>query len=110
MAYIDLKQAREFGDVFYAHDSAARMIVRAFLDNVPKVEGARWIPVTEGVPENGEDALVCVTDAFDNVCLVNAFLLAQYDDESWILEMWPERENPGVTHWMPLPGGPEVEG
>ena len=33
--------------------------------------------------------------------------LAEFSkDEGWILEMWPEWEDPFVTYWMPLPKPP----
>lgn len=68
----------------------------------------RWIPVTERVPEHTENVLVLCTDKFANVRLEQAYLLAQYNPEDgWILEMWPEKESPNVTHWMPLPVPPK---
>lgn len=71
-------------------------------------EYRRWIPVTERLPDHSENVLVCVTDSYRNVTLEHAYLLAQYiAGDGWILEMWPEIENPNVTHWMPLPEFPE---
>lgn len=68
----------------------------------------KWIPVTEGLPEHTENVLVLCTDKFANVRLEQAYLLAQYNPEDgWILEMWPEKESPNVTHWMPLPELPK---
>jgi hypothetical protein len=29
--------------------------------------------------------------------------------EGWLLEAYPEWENPQVTYWMPLPESPTIE-
>lgn len=79
---------------------------------IGEMEDDGWIPVTERLPEHDNNVLVIVTDRFSNIKLEHAYLLANYEhDCGWILEMFPEIENPGVTHWMPLPDMPkEVQG
>ena len=67
----------------------------------------RWIPVKERLPESDKDVLLIVTGKVDNVTLIDAREIGSFNkSEGWILEMWPEWEDPKVTHWMPLP---EVE-
>jgi hypothetical protein len=65
----------------------------------------RWIPVEERLPESDGDVLTIVTGKVNNVTLIDAQEIGSFDkSEGWILEMWPEWEDPKVTHWMPLPG------
>ena len=91
-------------------------VIAATIEDCQKVIGEMeddgWIPVTERLPEHDNNVLVIVTDRFSNIKLEHAYLLANYEhDCGWILEMFPEIENPGVTHWMPLPDLPkEVQG
>ena len=71
-------------------------------------ERTRWIPVEERLPEVEEMVLVVVDgQPADNVTLIGALELATWYGEDWILETWPCCENMRVTHWMPLPDGPE---
>ena len=69
-----------------------------------------WISVTERLPDNDDIVMVIASGKVGNITLVNAFELATFSpDEGWILEMWPEWEDPKVTHWMPLPHPPKGE-
>lgn len=48
--------------------------------------------------------LVIASGKVGNIRLENSIEIGRFDrDEGWILEMWPEWEDPTVTHWMPLP-------
>lgn len=70
----------------------------------------RWIPVAERLPGNDDFVLVIVSGKAGNITLDNAAELASFSmDEGWILEMWPEWEDPKVTYWMPLPEPPKEE-
>lgn len=70
-----------------------------------KAQVPRWIPETERLPESDGDVLTIVNGKVDNVTLIDAYELGSFSkSEGWILEMWPEWEDPKVTHWMPLPG------
>ena len=67
----------------------------------------QWIPVTERLPDNDDFVLVVASGQAGNIRLDNAFELGQFSmSEGWILEMWPEWEDPKVTYWMPLPEPP----
>lgn len=69
-----------------------------------------WVSVEDRLPENDDIVVVIASGKVGNITLVNAFELATYSiDEGWILEMWPEWEDPKVTYWMPLPQPPEGE-
>lgn len=72
------------------------------------LERTRWIPCSERLPESTLELLVIVSGKVGNITLVNSVEIGNFDrDEGWILEMWPEWEDPNVTHWMPLPEPPE---
>ena len=74
------------------------------------LERTRWIPCSERMPESNLELLVIVRGKVGNITLVNSVEIGNFDrDEGWILEMWPEWEEPNVTHWMPLPEPPKEE-
>lgn len=68
------------------------------------LERTRWIPCSERLPGSSHDVLVIASGKVGNIRLENSIEIGRFDrDEGWILEMWPEWEDPTVTHWMPLP-------
>lgn len=60
----------------------------------------RWIPVTEKIPPDQEEVLV-LTRSKNGVRNV--------DKGYWAIDHFIHRGRAQVTHWMPLPGWPEVE-
>ena len=73
-----------------------------------KLKVGRWIPVRSRLPEDDAQVLVIVSGRWKNVTFNNAYELASWSvTEGWIMEAWPEFENPDVSHWMPLPEPPE---
>lgn len=94
----------------YALDCQHRM---ALLDEACRVacaalRGPQWISVKERLPENEDFVFVAVTGKYRNIRFDHAVEIGAYYSESgWELEPWPMWENPGVTHWMPLPNAPE---
>ena len=50
--------------------------------------------------------LVKVTGKYRNIGFQGAVMTAEYSQkEGWIVELFPEWENPGVSQWMPIPTG-----
>ena len=62
-------------------------------------ERTRWIPVEERLPDVGVDILAYYRDKHINM-------------GSWGCDDWLEEgvEDGYITHWMPLPDGPEMDG
>lgn len=73
-------------------------------------ERTRWIPVEEKLPDHHEHdyVLVCVTEKTEKIDYRNAVTMAFLDGEHFI-DVETDCILEGVTHWMPLPAGPEVE-
>lgn len=68
----------------------------------------KWIPVTERLPEPDVNCLVVVSGRFEKIVFDCAIEIADYAPVGgWILEAFPEWEDPLVTHWMPLPEPPK---
>lgn len=64
----------------------------------------QWIPVTERLPEPDKQVLAIVSGRWENIVFDRAYELVSWSaDEGWIMEAWPELEDPDVSHWMPLP-------
>ena len=58
----------------------------------------KWIPVTERLPEYGQEVIVCSHRTVLPLVFTTNFWDAEHDN-------WQ-----GITHWMPLPEPPkEVE-
>lgn len=73
-------------------------------------EKEKWISTTERLPEAGETVLAVVYGKpNENVELIGAIELAEWYEGEWFIDAWPDWENVRVTHWLPLPAGPEVE-
>ena len=73
-------------------------------------EERRWIPVEERLPEPDKQVLAIVSGRWENITFDRAYeLMSWSSDEGWIMEAWPELEDPEVTHWKPLPEPPEVD-
>lgn len=86
-------------------------------EQVEALKRTRWIPCSERLPEDVEDfVLVIVSGRYENlpkhamIHFENAVEFATFSKkEGWILEIFPEWENPTVTHWQPLPELPKEE-
>lgn len=71
-----------------------------------------WISVKERLPDDkkdGETVLAVVSGKpHENITLYHALMTAGYfPREGWVVNEYPEWENPTITHWMPLPEPPE---
>ena len=81
------------------------------VDQLKEAAMLEWLnPEIELPPDEDHAVLCCVNDVYGNTGFVNAVLLGfYYSVEGWILEQYPEWENPNVTHWMPLPKEPKED-
>lgn len=86
--------------------------IAALQKEIEKLRGQvpRWIPVEERLPDHDELVLVIASGKpKENITLDGAIELATLYSDGWCLETWPEWVGAKVTHWMPLPTGPEVK-
>lgn len=73
--------------------------------------GRKWIPCNQRLPEADQGVLIIVDGKpCASIELIGAYQLGNYSEESgWIVDEYPEWENPTVTHWMPLPEPPKED-
>ena len=73
-------------------------------------ERTRWVPVEERLPEatDGDYVLACVTWKDTHIDYQNAVVMAFVSEEG-LVDVEMDCVLHGVTHWMPLPDGPEGE-
>ena len=89
---------------FRGNEALVKACEDACIVAVDALKRVRWIPCSERLPGLPIDVLAVVSGTVCNIRLVNSLEIGSFHvDEGWILEMWPEWENPTVTHWMPLP-------
>ena len=99
--------ADDYGKGFSAGINAAIKIVQ----EVAKEYGNGWIPTEKELPPHSDELLLVQCNGKTrNVVFENAFCLASYTEEGWILEMYPELENPDVVAWQYLPSAPYQKG
>jgi hypothetical protein len=74
------------------------------IDEVKSIiaEATRWIPVSERLPMHGDEVL-----AFDSSR--NQWTAFRDTDSTWWVETLGDgyEQIDNITHWMPLPAGPE---
>lgn len=96
----DLVAAADLLENQSAHIAALQQEIEKLRGQLP-----RWIPVTERLPEDPvQKVLIFVQHTHGNIVDVGRYLGA----DGWVLEGWYLTQT-SVTHWMPLPTGPEVE-
>ena len=84
----------------YLNDTAQDVLcmVAKWIDEAPEIKMPTWIPVTERLPEQGQEVIVYDGGVLKPKVFCYLFWDKHYDN-------WAR-----VTHWMPLPEPPkEVE-
>ena len=99
----DLRKEIEWKDMVIA--LAQRKQAEAEAERAALREKQRWIPVTERMPERDVQVLGWYKD--------NPFSQYRHEVVAWNGNGWvfvyAHRYVTNVTHWMPLPGAPEVD-
>ena len=73
-----------------------------------KLAGGGWIDPSMELPPDDDMVLAIVSGKpADNITLEDAYELASYGSEGWIVEQFELWETPTVTWWRPLPDPPE---
>ena len=84
------------------------------IDSQPAADVAevKWISVEDRLPEEGETVLATVYGKpVSNITLIGAYEFAvYYGSDGWFVEEYPEWDGGTVTHWMPLPEPPKIDG
>lgn len=72
---------------------------------------ARWIPVTERLPEGDDTVLVYCPEVFKYVTGPHKSFFGRYSHtlDKWIVLSFGANDTWTVTHWMPLPEPPAQE-
>ena len=92
-------------DIDKVGTDAADLIERLTAENAELREKPRWIPVAERLPERDVQVLGWYKD--------NPFSqyrpgVVAWNGNGWVF-VYAHRYVTNVTHWMPLPGAPEVD-
>ena len=84
-------------------------LIRAAREQLEKLTASPWISVNDRLPEDEQGVLVIASGRpREHLELDNARELATfYAGEGWLLEDYPDWDDPQVTYWMPLPERPE---
>lgn len=99
---------REAADAMENSETHIMALQRAIEDLRARLP--RWIPVEERLPEDCADVLALVTGLYGKCSFERApMLCAWFGKDGWFCNEYPNWDNPGVTHWMPLPEGPKGE-
>lgn len=81
------------------YDFISRMDVCSMLDDAPTVGG--WISVKDRLPEHGKRYLIYATSGDNKIGYITTVAFGGHFVLSGRRAYWK------VTHWMPLPPGPE---
>lgn len=78
----------------------------------PSAIAPKWIPVSERLPTETRDQVICLaytpTDSDGDASVPGAFVASYDGDGEWNSRMDTGCWEPGdVTHWMPFPEGPK---
>ena len=81
---------------------------RLIREAVDKLCGMEWIDPAVELPTNDDTVLVIASGKpHENHTLMNAQCTGTYSESGgWMIDEFPEWENPQVSHWMPLPEMP----
>ena len=83
----------------------------AVIEDYLSMPASGWRDTRKNLPPDSETVLAVVSGKWRNLEFVDAYELACcYADEGWVLESWPEWDNPDVPYWRHLPDTPEKEG
>ena len=82
---------------------------RLIREAVDRLCGMEWIDPAVELPTNDNTVFVIASGKpHENITLESVPCTASYyETYGWMIDEFPEWENPQVSHWMPLPEMPE---
>jgi len=94
------------GYLHHRYKSEHNKLLERALSRIQELESqARWIPVSERLPDAHEWYLVSENTTDDTIVNMGFFdAVADSDGHVWIVG---DGDSCGVTHWMPLPEPPK---
>lgn len=93
------EEASRFGGKMAAFEKAQRIVNRLAVDY-----NNGWISTEEELPPVSDELLlVQCSGRYKNIVFEDAYELASYTEEGWILEKYPGFENIKVVAWQQLP-------
>lgn len=112
LAHVCSMAASPDADDIWKEDIDALKFALTALRSMQETTKPGWISVKERLPDDekdGETVLAIVSGKpHKNITLCHALMTAGYfPGEGWVVNEYPEWENPTITHWMPLPEPPE---
>ena len=98
---LELSTSREYRRGWNACKERMMYIIRKHMND-------GWIPIEDRLPDEYDGLVLAQVSGKprENITLNNALQLACYISEAgegWIVEEYPEWENPNVIAWRPLP-------
>lgn len=102
------------GKTYFLYEDSYRIRWCAYSYPPAHIDRSKRISVKERLPDDekdGETVLAIVSGKpHKNITLCHALMTAGYfPGEGWVVNEYPEWENPTITHWMPLPEPPEED-
>lgn len=86
-------------ELLYAENVRSDCGIERLADEICAIDPVKWVPVIEGLPEEGKQVLVC--DDFGEIYIAE---YETFSDGEW---RWREsmeyRSLYGIVAWMPLP-------
>ena len=104
--FLDGEECYEDGRVQGRYEELVwcRGMIHSNMDDAADMNNG-WIPVEERLPEDCEEIVLVQVSGkpAKNILFDNAFEFASYEkEEGWILDNYPEWENPDVIAWAAL--------
>lgn len=110
---LDMAQNRDVLERYCPPECNSVMWTKAIREATELLKATpEWISVKDKLPPENDGMVLAIVSGkpLSNDVLEDAYELAEYTSDGWIIEMWPEWEGADVKYWMPLPEPPKGVG